>query len=152
MAFVYNATNEQQDIKIFGNWFSFKPGQIKALDDKLAHGLCVDKKEYGIVGLPAEFEELEYRNSEEGKAILEAKKEEGIANYINHLRSIVMNNQVSLRKDLAMANMQLDPAVLATKGEMKAVEMLAKYQRGKDDVAQKNAEKFKELLKEADKE
>lgn len=150
MAIVYNSTNEQQDIKIYGNWFSFKPGQIKSIDDKLAHGICTDKKEHGIVALPVEFEDLEYRNTPEGQAALAAKREEGLSHYLGKLRSLVANNTVSLRQDLARANMQLDPSILVSSGELAAAKILAKYQQAHTDVAQKQADEFKKLVVETE--
>lgn len=147
MALVFNATEEEQSIKIYGNWFSFKPGAIKVLDEKLAHGISTDKKEYGCVALPPEFEDLEFRTTEAGVKILQEKKEEGLKNYLSHLRQIVMNNQLSLRQDLERSNIKADPAVFASDGEVAAMETLAKYQQSHEDSAQVRAERIKELMK-----
>lgn len=149
MALVYNATNEDQSIKIYGNWFNLKSGAIKSIDDKLAHGIATDKKEYGCVVLPETMEDLEFRATDEGKKILEEKKAEGLQNYLSHLRGIVANNQISLRQDLERANIKADPAVFASLGEEKAMETLARYQRGKEDEAQIRAERLKELVKQS---
>lgn len=148
MAFLYNTTEEKQSVKAVGNWFEFKPGQIKLMNDDIGSFIVKDKKEHGIVALPQEFEEPAYKESEEGKAILAAKKAEGLNNYIDHLRMIVSNNIVSLRRDLEQANIKTDPTVMASDGELKALQLLSKYQANQDDAAKIRSEQMKELLKQ----
>lgn len=147
MGLIYNTTNEQQSVKAFGNWFTFKPKQMKMIDDKLSHFLATEKKEYGLVALKEDFGDPTYLQSPEGQAELAAKENEGVKNYIAHHRSIIYNNQVSLRKDLETANLKIDPATLASDGEIKSMEIVAKYQQQEDDAAQKRVDRVKDLMK-----
>jgi hypothetical protein len=150
MALCYNTTDEEQSIKIFGNWYAFKPGQIRNLNDNVAHFIETDRKETGIVTLPEQFDDSEYKASSEGMAELAARRQSGLKHYLDFHRKIVYNNQVSLRQDLERSNIHADPAVFASAGEMKSMEILAKYKAKEKDEEQLRIERVKELMKEAE--
>ena len=145
---IMNCTNEEQSVKALGNWFTFKPGQIKSMNEDIAKFIGEMRKENGLMILPESCEDVEYRNSEEGKAELEKIKEEGVNHYVRALRALIYNNQVSLRQDLERADIKVDPAVFASEGELKAMELVAKYQKHKDDADQKKIDRVKELVKQ----
>lgn len=147
MAIVFNATNETQSVKAFGNWFTFKPKQYKTMDEKLAHFLCTDRTDYGLVGLPAEFEDPAFRSTPDGQAAYEAAEKSGIDNYIKALRALIHNNQVSLRRDLEKANFKYGPELEASQGELDAMRLVAKYQKSMEDAEQKKAEEVKDLMR-----
>lgn len=147
MALILNASCETQHFKVFGNHFSLKPGQIKNFTDEIAKFIGYQRRDQGLVELPAEYEEHEYMNSDAGKQRLLTFKAEGIKNRVLALRAVVYNNQVSLRQDLEKANMKIDPRVLASDGEVSAMEELAKYQDQGDDAAKNRLERIKELEK-----
>ena len=147
MALIFNATNEVQKTKALGNWFEFKPKQIKQMTDDIAHFLAVERGDLGLVGLPEEMEDPEYRSSPEGKAALAEKEQQGIDKYIQALRAVIYNNQVSLRQDLDKANQKVDPAALASAGELQAMRIVAAYQSKKDDAEQKKVDEIKDLIK-----
>lgn len=148
MALLYNTTLEEQHVKALGNHFTFKPGQIKMFQDNVAHWIATMRREQGIVSLPAEFEDPEYKESEEGKKALATAKAEGIKNYLEFHRKIVYNNQKSLKQDLEMANLKVDPATLATDGELESMRLVAKYQALKSDDEQKKVDEVKELMQQ----
>jgi hypothetical protein len=147
MAWIMNATAEEQRVKAFGNYFTFKPKQIKVIDDNLAAFLNAERKYQGMVSLSEKFEDPQYRDSPEGKQEILTKEAEGLDAYISHLRALVYNNQVSLRQDLEKANLKVDPAALASEGELEAMKLLAKYQRNQEDARQKKVDMVKELMK-----
>jgi len=147
MAIVFNATNETQSVKAHGNWFTFKPKQTKQMDDGVAHFLITMRGENGLVGLPAEFEDPTYKATPEGKAAYEEAEKTGIDAYIKHLRSMIHNNQVSLRRDLEKANMKYGPELEASQGELEAMRLVAKYQKNMEDAEQKKADEIKELMR-----
>lgn len=147
MALIYNTTNELQSVKVFGNWFSLKPGQMKNFDEKIAHFIATERRDSGLVALPEAFEDPQFITTDEGKAILAEKREEGIKAYIDHFRKIIANNQIALRQDLERSNIKADPATFASDGELHAMEMVAKYQRDEDDKEQKRIDRVKELMK-----
>lgn len=141
---VMNALDKEVHVQAFGNYFSFKAGQIKRLRREIGDFICRERKSMGLVGLPPEFEEPEYKVSEEGKAILEQKKLEGVRNRIQHLQWQV-NNLKSLQRDLEMKNMKVDPLTLATDGDIAAMEELHLYQAKAQDGDKKRVEKLRDL-------
>lgn len=148
MAFVYNATEEEQSFKAAGNWFTFKPKQIKNMNDDIATFIALNRKEHGVVVLPQEFEDLDYKNSEEGKKVLEKMTAQGVDAYISGLRAIIANNQVSLRQDLEKANIKADPAAFASDGEIAAMRLVKKYNDKKKDMEQEKINEVANLMKE----
>lgn len=147
MAMVFNATEEEVSVQAQGNWFTFKPKQVKNMTDRIAQFLIEKRSEDGIVGLPAEFEDPDFKNTEEGRKILASKTKEGIDRFLMKQRRIVDNNLQSLARDLEMANIHTDSRSLASDGELKAMELLAKYQSKDQDEQKKRLEEFDRLQK-----
>jgi hypothetical protein len=147
MALIFNATNETQTVKAMGNWFTFKAKQIKLMQENIAGFLAMERADDGLVAIPDVFEDPEYKASPEGQELLAKYEQQGIDAHVAHLRRIIYNNQVSLRQDLEKADLKIDPATLATDGELQAMKLLAFYQKAKDDSAQKRADEVRELMK-----
>ncbi len=148
MALVMNALEEEVSVKARGNYFTFKPNQIKIMDDDLAQFLITERAEDGLVSLPETLEDPELRLTEEGKDIIRTAKRLGIANKVKKLKEIIYNNQVSLRQDLERANIKVDPAVYATDAEKKAMREYAKYQQAGKDEEGNAVKEVKELMKD----
>lgn len=144
---LYNATNEEQSVKAFGNWFNFKPKQIKEISDDIGRFIMIEKKHYGIVGLPDEMADLDYRQSEEGKAVLADRTREGVNNFVSELRKIVHNAEVGLRQDLEKSGLKSDYRAHMSKGEIDALRKLAAYQKDEEDVTKLQIDEIKELEK-----
>lgn len=144
---IYNATKEVQSVKALGNWFTFKPKQIKMLQDDLGQFLAEERADHGLVAIPEKFEDAAYLASEEGKKELGEYEQRGIDAYVRSLRQVIYNNQVSLRQDLEMANLKVDPSSMATDGELRAMQLVAKYQKDEEDKDQKRADEVRELMK-----
>lgn len=151
MGIVRNTTKEDQYIQVFGNHFHFKPKQIKIMDEDKVH-FIVSKLSYkGFVELPQAFEDPGYQRSEEGKQVLEERDKEGIKSYLSHQRMLVKNCTESLQQDYWNKNIKADPKGSMSEGEMKALELLAKYAASNEDEEKKRAEKADELLKKLEK-
>ncbi len=133
MAMIMNASSEVQHTTVHGNHFTLKPGQIKNFQDSVGKFLAMERRYLGFVGLPEEFEEPAFQMTPEGKALIEAKRVEGVNNRCQYLRQLIFNNQVSMKQDLDKADMKVDPRIFASVGEINAMEELAKYQAAKDD-------------------
>lgn len=146
MGYIFNSTAEEQRVRAHGNWFVLKPKQIKQFQDNLSMFMVMERGDQGLVGLSEAFEDPAYRESPEGKVELAKAEEAGINSYTNALRQRVYNNQVSLRNDLAKADLKVDPAVLASPEDLEAMRLLAKYQKSQDDAGQKRAEEVKKLM------
>jgi hypothetical protein len=154
MPIVANATQENITVKIAGNYFTFKPGQERVIHNaSIARFIEMDLKDSGLVVLPELMtedeevtpEELEQRKidgAERKKQILE----EGLDRYVAKHREIIYNNQVSLRRDLEMANIKADPAAFASKGELDAMRLVAKYQKRSEDAEQAKIDEVKKLM------
>lgn len=142
---VFNATNEELSTQAFGNWFSFKPKQIKIMTDNVGHFLIIQRGEEGLVGLPPEFEDPEFKSTAEGIAILKAKEAEGIEKFLKKQLEVVNNNLQSLNRDLKMKNIDTDSRAFMSDGELRALEMLAKYRQAQQDENHKRIEKAAEL-------
>lgn len=145
MPFVYNAADEEHTVKAFGNYFNFKPKQLKQMNKDFAHFFASEKAYLGFISLGDEFDDPEYKLTEEGRERLAEATKSGIANRVQFLRSLVQNNQESLKNDLRMANIDSDPAAHISDGELKALEQLGKYQASGEDEKQKRIDKVKEL-------
>lgn len=145
MPIVWNTSMEDQHTRVFGNHFVLKANQKKMFTDDIAGWLAVHRKDLGFMVLGPEFDDPEYATTEAGIKTLAEVKEEGVKNRIDHLRRIIYNNTVSLKKDLEAANIKIDPRSLASDGEIKAMEELVKYQRKEEDEAKLRADKFKAL-------
>jgi len=150
MALVMNARTEEVSVKVRGNWFTFKSKQIKHFEPNIAQFMTDELSEEGLVSLPEELEDLDFRTSQAGKDIIKTAEVKGIDNFVKKLRRVIFNNQVSLRQDLERANIKVDPAVYATEGEKEAMRLLAKYQRANKDSQQASVDEIKDLMKEVD--
>lgn len=148
MSLVMNASAEVQEFKVFGNHFTLKPGQIKNFQENIAHFIAIERRGWGLVVLPEEFEDLDFRQSLEGQKLLEEKRAEGVAARIGRLKEIIYNNQVSLRRDLEMANIKADPKIYASDGEVSAYRELVKYQQKQEDAEQRKVDELKNLEKQ----
>jgi hypothetical protein len=143
--YVLNALDKEVHVKAFGNHFSFKPGQIKRFSKDIGDFLTKEKGYLGLVGLPSDFDSLDFQNSDEGKAILETKKQEGVRARIRVLEQQVYNLQVSLRQDLEIKNIKADPYIFASDGDVAAMEELAKLQREGKDEDKAKIERLRQL-------
>lgn len=159
MARIWNPTEETVQTRIFGNHFEFKPGQFKIMQEHFAKFIEMNRKEDGLVVLPDEFDPQNedkyiegYDKTPEGKAILAQKKAEGIQNLVNHYQRIVYNNQVALRNDLVRHDPHTDPiklaAINASKGEMEAMRLVAKYSKLAKDNNEAKAKEVEKLMSE----
>lgn len=152
MPIVLNATSEEVSVKIAGNWFSFRPNQKKVLTESIARFIEMDRKDSGLCVLPPQFEEdADFEKSPEGKEAIDKAKADAIKHYLDKYRAVIHNNQVSLRQDLEMKNLKVDPAVMATDGEVAAMKIVAKYRALEKDADQAKLEEVKKLLEQTKK-
>lgn len=156
MSIVWNPTKELVSTKMQGAWFTFKPDMKKAMDEDKCRFITEHRKNEGLVVLPNEFDPMSehyiegYEKTPDGIAILEQKRAEGIESLLAFHRDIVKNNQVSLRKDMARANPEGDSARLIalemSPGEIRSLELIAKYQKAKQDAGDSRIKEIQKLL------
>lgn len=98
--FVFNSLDKEVKIRIHGSWFVFKPKQIKQLNEDKVDFIGSNGAWMGLVVISNDFEELEYRASEAGKAALvEAAKAGRKARY-DYCQKIFVNQTISLKRQL----------------------------------------------------
>lgn len=159
MPTVVNATQEEIQIKVVGNYFKFGPGKSKVMNADIASWIQTNPgaKGCGLAVLPdlyQEGEEIDDVSTAEMKARKEAQEEtkaqaleSALHEYLEKYRRVIYNNQVSLKQDLGKANIQADPAVFASKGELEAMRLVAKYQKSAEDTEQLKIDEVKKLMK-----
>lgn len=150
MALLINATKEDITVKVAGNYFSVKAGKEKRIhNEDIARFIKVQLPDCGLAVMHDVNEDLEGEDREaaiaEQNAIKEGLIKEALTRYIDKHRAVIYNNQVSLKKDLASANMQIDPAVLASDGELHSMRIVAAYQRQEADATQAKVDEVKKL-------
>lgn len=155
---VYNPTEEEVTTVIHGNFFTWKPGQVKQIGANKAQFVDTNRKETGLVVvtdkrfIPAEQDYYVpgFEKTEEGKKVLAPLKEQGINNLIAYLMDIIRNNQVSLRQDMAGKWPTGDAAKMAaagaSKGELEAMRMVAKYKKKTPENAARQVEEVEKLM------
>lgn len=144
---LYNTTDKEQSVKAFGNWFSFKPGQLKNIREEFGTFIVLDKKEYGIVALPDDFEDPSFQNTEEGQRIMAEKRIEGRSNRVRHIQRVMHNEQVSLRQDLEKNGQRINPDLFATDEVVAMYEELAAYKKADDDARHERLNKIVNIKK-----
>jgi hypothetical protein len=144
MALVYNPLPQTVSVQVCGNYFEFKPEQVKLIhNENIAHIMVTDKAYEGLVSVPDVC--VEAPHSEESKQIkLEAKKQ-GIAARISHLEKIKYNLLVSLRHDIDVKNLKIDPLTLASSGEKKALKELSLYHDINASTKEQEVEELRKL-------
>jgi hypothetical protein len=145
---ILNALDKNVHVVAFGNHFNMKPKQLKIFRGEIGQFLDSNKGYLGLIAVPSELSEPEFRDSEEGKALLEKKTQEGITRHVQHLTQVVNNLQVSLRGDLDQKNIKAAIETQATEGELQAMEDLIHYQRAQKDEAKERSEKARVRLRQ----
>lgn len=148
MALVLNSTTETVKVQALGNWFEFKPGQMKSLNDALAHFLVTDKSYMGFVSVPESV--MEDPGSEDSERIKEEARKLGLSRRIDHLKKVIHNLEVSLTRDLEMKNIKAKATIYASDGELKAYKELAAIQKVSVDEGQRRAEEIEKLKGQID--
>lgn len=149
-----NALPEEQTIMAHGKHFHFKANQVKAFqNDSIGTFILRERADHGFVEIPAMFneEEGDVGDYNRDPKIIEEKRKVGVDNYCANLRRILYNLQVSLKKDLDLKNLRMDPRNLATDGDLKHMEQLVKYQTKREDTEQLKIDRIKELEKKLEK-
>lgn len=145
MALVLNALAQEQDIRIHGSWFSFKPKQIKEMHEDKVFFLVSQRRDQGFVALPDEMADLDFRNSKEGKEILSTAEAKGVNQRCEFLEMLRKNEIVSLQRDIDRRGDKYDARLEMSKEMIKNLEELASYQVKKQDEVLAQVAKIKEI-------
>ncbi len=159
MALVVNATQEKITLVLQGNYFTWEPGKEKVIrNPELVKFIQTNKNDYGLAVLPdlvgededVSPEELAERRAQ-AKEIREVECEAALDRYIKRLRTVIANNQISLRRDLEQKNIKADPSAYASDGELEAMRLVAKYQKRAEDAQAAKMAEVKKLMEQVNK-
>lgn len=114
-------------VQAFGNWFSFKPGQVKSMDPRLVDFLTMDKKSYGFIALPDICGDDP--DSEEAKAAKAEAFVEGRKNIVKELERTIHNLEVSLQKDYDLAGMKVSAVHMEGAAHLPVYRHLAEFKK-----------------------
>ena len=149
MPYLMNSLPTPVNVKAFGNWYSFTPGQIKLIhSDSVAVFLMEKRGEDGIVGISDEEMELKAEKPDEFKAAVERKRMDGIQKRLIKLESIKNNLLQSLSTDMKKANDTSDPLMQASKGEKEALRELKSLRQVAEEAGASDIEEIRKLAQE----
>ena len=145
---ILNALDKDVHAVAFGNHFTLRAGQLKTFRGEIGQFLDSNKGYLGLIAVSDRFADPEYKNTEEGKAELEQRRMEGINRRVQHLQTVVNNLQISVRKDLDSKNIKAGVEVMATDGELSAMDELLVYQRQQKDKGKERSEAARVRLRQ----
>lgn len=145
MPLIFNALDTPVSVQVAGNWFEFKPKQVKLIHSpEIAARISEAKADHGLVAVPDIC--LEDKDSAEAKKLIAEATEIGIKNRVQALKRVVYNLEVGLRRDLEMKGIKgVEVDAFATDGEVSAMRELAKLKDRKDNTEQKKLDEIKTL-------
>jgi len=148
MPYIYNPLPREKSVCAQGNWFTFKPKQIKHLgSDSLAQFFTSNLSYEGFVRLSDNFEDPSYRLTPDGKGEIDAADAQGLAQRINFLQYIVNNDLNSLRADMEKANDKSDPRLQMSPQMVEQMKELAEYKKKLNDSKKEQVSQIQELEK-----
>lgn len=151
MPYIMNALPTPVNVKAFGNWYSFTPGQIKLIhNENVAFFLMEKRGEDGLVGISEGEMEWKTENPEAHRQAIETKRIEGINKRLEKLEWVKQNLMSSLSKDLKQTNNSTEALVFASKGEKEALKELKSLRAEAAKVEGGGIEDLKKLVQELD--
>lgn len=123
---------EPVNVQVFGNWFSFKPGQIKSMDPRIVDYLDMDRKSLGFVSLPDVC--AEDPTSEEAKKAVAEAIERGRGYIMQDLQKLVHNLEISLQKDYDRTDHKVSATHMEGKAHLPAYRKLAAMKAAQVDT------------------
>ncbi len=143
-----NALNEDVKVQAHGNWFTFKPQEIKPFhNDKLAEFLRQHRAEDGLVQVDQSLMEMD-KNTEEYKTIMFELRKQGIAKYVAKQNYIIRNLEISLRRDYETSGQKGNYNFEASKGELQAYKNLKKYKEFETEQKLNTADEIQKIRNE----
>jgi len=147
LPFIINASSKEQQVKVQGDWFTFKSKQIKEMQEDKVRFLTSANAYLGFVEVDPRIEDLDFKNSKEGQAVIKKAEMDGVRARVAFLEDLKRNEIISLGRDLSRAGLDYDPRIEMSDGMLKHLEELASYKAEKQDEAALKVERIKELEK-----
>lgn len=144
---IFNASAIKQTIQANGSWFTFKPKEVKNMNDEKGQWVAANLQYLGFVALPASMEDLEFSRSKEGEAIKKAKENEGVASRVQHLEWLRQNEMVALQRDIDRSNQKYDARLDMSPQAIDHLEELAGYKKKVNEESSARLARIAELEK-----
>lgn len=144
MALVLSTDLETVRVQSYGNWFEFKPGQIKQMQDHIADFLCTDRRDKGFVTLPESYDDD--RNSLENKKLFEDALQTGRANITRELNRLRANFEVSTQKDIDVAGQKRSFMSELTPAHKEMYRRLALFKKHEQDVVSQEEDEVRKYM------
>lgn len=144
MKTIFNASAIEQQVQIHGSWFTFKPKQVKSMDEAKAFFLITNRSYLGFVEVPEEALDSAWRSGE-GKEQMKEAEHRGVDNRVRHLQYLKNNELASLAKDLASKNDKSDPRLYISDKMVDQIKELAQYKTKTEQEKIEKLDKIKEL-------
>lgn len=148
MPLIMSSSIKDVSVQVQGNWFTFKPKQIKQMDENKVFFLTSKCAYLGFIAVPDKFEDIEARSTPEGKAELAAIEAQGIKNRVEFLTYLKNNELRSLRSDLERKNDKSDPRAYMSAAMVDQLEELSKYTKKLETAKTEQLNRIKQLEKE----
>lgn len=143
MPMIFNATEREKNVCVQGNWFYFRPRQMKNISSESLSQFFVSNLAYeGFIRLSDKFEDPDYKKTAAGKEEYDEAVEKGMAARVTFLQYIINNDLVSLKQDLERKNDKSDPRSYMSKQMIAQMEELAQY---KEKLSQANKEQIAQI-------
>jgi hypothetical protein len=144
MALVLSTDLETVRVQSYGNWFEFKPNQIKQMQDHIADFLCTDRRDKGFVVLPESYDDD--RNSPENKKIFEAALATGRANITRELNRLRVNFEVSTQKDIDVSGEKRSFMSELTSAHKEMYRRLALFKKYEQDIVARDEDEVRKYM------
>lgn len=148
MAMVISTDLEPVKVQAFGNWFEFKAGQTKNMQDGIADFLGQYKREMGFVVLPSVCEEDP--DSKEAKAAKEEALSSGRRNIVQALTRLRANFETSTQKDIDRSGEKRSYYTEAEPVHKEMYRRLALFQSTAQDAVKNQEDEIKKLQAQLD--
>lgn len=148
MAVVLCTDLEPVRTQAYGNWFEFKPGQVKPMQDHIADFLCSNRKSQGFIALPESF--LDDPKTADNQRALAAAYAEGRKAIVTELRKLRHNFEVSTQKDIDISGEKRSFMTELQPCHKEVYRRLALFKNAESDQAARDEEEIKRYMEQID--
>lgn len=148
MAAVISTDLEPVRTQAYGNWFEFKPGQVKVMQDHIAEFLCFNRKTQGFVSLPEAY--LEDIHSAENKKLKDEAVMRGRTAIVDELKRMRHNFEVSTQADIDKSGEKRSFMTEANSSHKEMYRRLALFKNAERDFVDAQGDEIRKLIEQID--
>lgn len=148
MATLISTDLEPVRVQAYGNWFEFKPGQIKPMNDNISDFLCTNRRDKGFVALPDSY--FDDPNSPESQKIKEAAIVTGRTAIVTELKKLRHNFEISTQKDIDISGEKRSFMTEANAVHKEMYRRLALFKNAERDLVDGTEDEIKKFIETID--